>query len=147
MLNTKFRKIIEKNKNTTPVSDFQMITAICVVGINMLVACITSIIFVYKTLFCIRDILKYLLILLWNSLTKGNEIFDLSIIITCFVLYCLFCFILKRIADLINNKFLHLNDIVKQKNKEIEYLMSVVFAKDEKILNLECKDSLNEKNK
>jgi len=124
MFNPEFRYLLdqeERNGDMMPMIGKHIIAAICVCGMNALVAC-GALLTAYKLFLYTGDMSKYLWTTLWNSLTPGNQWLDLAIIVTSIISGVVMVLAMKSMADVLDNGFIKLKNELKKKDEKIREL-------------------------
>jgi hypothetical protein len=126
MFNPEFRYLLDQEENDgvmimMPIIDKHIIAAICVCGLNALVAC-GAIMAAYKVFLYTGYMSKYLWTQLWNSLTPGNQWIDLAVIISSIICSGVMVMAMKGMADVLDNGFIKLKNELKKKDERIREL-------------------------
>jgi len=146
MFNPEFRVMFtrEAHNEMFPLIDNHIVSAIVVCGFN--VFCILSLGWIaYKTLYFGAGVAQCVWSLIWESLTPGNELVEITLILSSLVATGIMFSTMKRMADLLDEGFVKLKNEIKAKDEHIKELEEVIAAKnaliikmhDEAITNLE----------
>jgi hypothetical protein len=124
MFNPEFRYILvqeQHNGEMLPLVPPYVISALFVCITNLVSVC-SVVWFVYKLFGYSGSAAKYIWTALWNSLTPGNELLDLAIIISTIISGIVMIFALKGMGDVLDNGFTKLKDEINKKDERIREL-------------------------
>ncbi len=124
MFNPEFRYLLvqeERNGEIMPIIDNHIIAAICVCGVNAVVAC-GALMAAYKLFLYAGGMSKYLWTALWNSLTPGNQWLDLAIIVSSLICSVVMVMAMRGMADVLDSGFIKLKNEIKKKDERIREL-------------------------
>jgi|688.fasta_scaffold485223_1 hypothetical protein len=133
MFNPEFRYLLvqeEPNDEFMPIIDNHIIAAICVCGVNAVVAC-GALMAAYKLFLYAGGMSKYLWTALWNSLTPGNQWLDLAIIISSLICSVVMVMAMRGMADVLDSGFIKLKNEIKKKDERIKELEAKLETKVE----------------
>ena len=124
MFNPEFRYLLvqeERNGQMMPLVDPHVLGAIFVCGING-IAISTICFLLYKFWGYVSIPFKKLLVLLWNSLTPGNELFEIAVIISSIICCALIFFVIQDMAEVLDSGFTKLRNELNKKDERIREL-------------------------
>lgn len=124
MFNPEFRYLLaqdERNGQMMPLIDPHVFTALFVCGING-IALATTCFLLYNVSDYVSIPVKNLLTPLWNSLTPGNELVEMTIIISSIICSVTLLVLVRSVADVLESGFTKLRNEIKEKDERIREL-------------------------